>query len=399
MKHFLVLALLLQLSTASTLTLQKVLASAHHTNPLRQSIDQQKLYLHAKNLADTASAPIELYGSGTQAKPLGRDKLFEYTLGLSKNIKLGNTQALEERITQLNNEATLLEADKTLLNFENGIKNLYHQHCLDKRNSQSVQENYNEFVKLYQKKQKAYTYKEISKAELMQLKIEKEHLYGTLQTIIMQQKISKEKLFILGGIYQTPHTSLSCSDLLPIRASVPLAVDTTFRLTKEAHDKRVESTQTTLQRHSKAIDSLNLSVEYAKEFEIDKYTVGVSVPLNFTSRQSEQERVASMYQNASLDLSYQQTMKENKSASQELKNQLKSDVMMITSIQNRLNDYQKTLLPLIKKSYELGESTVIEYLLNRQNYHQLKQALYATQKAYYQTLFTLYTLHEIKDKK
>ncbi len=67
------------------------------------------------------------------------------------------------------------------------------------------------------------------------------------------------------------------------------------------------------------------------------------------------------------------------------------------TIKKNLQNYKKNLVPLIKKSYDLGESSVIEYLLNRQNYHQLKQELFATQKAYYRTLFRLYTLSETKD--
>jgi outer membrane protein TolC len=145
------------------------------------------------------------------------------------------------------------------------------------------------------------------------------------------------------------------------------------------------------------LDSINLSVQYDKEIDIDKYSVGVSIPLAFTSKRSEQERVAAMHKNAALGFQYEQTMTEKNSMLSELRSTLKSKAMMISSLKNNLQHYKKNLLPLIKKSYDLGESSVIEYLLNRQNYHTLKQELFSTEKAYYHTLFTLYTLSETKD--
>ncbi|MBT8349505.1 MAG: TolC family protein, partial [Sulfurovum sp.] len=127
------------------------------------------------------------------------------------------------------------------------------------------------------------------------------------------------------------------------------------------------------------------------------YSIGVSIPLAFTSQRSEQERAAALHHNSAISFNHEQTMLEKKSMFSEMKNTLKSKAMIIRSLKKNLYDYKKNLLPLIKKSYELGESSVIEYLLNRQNYHQLKQELFATKKAYYHTLFTLYTFSEMKD--
>ncbi|MDQ7046816.1 MAG: TolC family protein [Sulfurovum sp.] len=142
-----------------------------------------------------------------------------------------------------------------------------------------------------------------------------------------------------------------------------------------------------------------MSVQYDNEIDVDRYGVGISIPLVFTSNKSEQERVAALHQSASLDLYHEQDMIQKKSMYLQLRSTLKSNAMMIRSLKKNLQNYKKNLLPLIKKSYDLGEISVIEYLLNRQNYHQLKQELFATKKAYYHTLFTLYTLSETKDKK
>ena len=396
MKQIFLFVLLIQFGQGSTLTLKNVLASANNNNALTQAIDEERLLLKARNLADTATDPMELYGTGTRAYPEFGKNDYEYSIGVSKQLSWGNTQEEDQKITRLKNEAYFLEEDKKVLNFKNGLINLYHQHCLDYKNYKSVKQNYQDFSTLYKKKQKAYKYQEISKAELMQLEIEKNRLYAILQEMKMVQKISKNKLFILGRINHSQKTVLSCSDMYPIRKNVDLK-ENTFKLSKEAHQKRIQSTQVALERHSKALDSINLSVQYDKEIDIDKYSVGVSIPLAFTSKRSEQERAAAMHKSAALGFQYEQTMTEKNSMLSELRSTLKSKAMMIKSLKKNLHDYKKNLLPLIKKSYDLGESSVIEYLLNRQNYHTLKQELFTTQKAYYHTLFTLYTLSETKD--
>jgi hypothetical protein len=397
MKQIILLVLLVEFVQASTLTLKQVLASANENQTLTQALDKERLYLEAKNLADTSMGPAELYGAGTKAYPIdGRKNGNEYTVGISKTLPLGNTQEQEERINRLNNEAYLLEEDKKVLNFKNGLKNLYHQHCLDYKNYMSFKQNYQDFLTLYHKKQKAYQYQEISKVELMQLEMEKKKLFAILHEMQTIKKISKNKLFVLGRIKQSEETVLSCNDMYPIQNDLDLK-ENTFHLTKEAHQKRIQSTQVALERYSKPLDSVNLSVQYDKEIDIEKYSVGVSIPLSFTSRRSEQERAAALHKNAALDFQYEQEMMEKNSMLLELKATLKSKAVLIDSLKKNIHDYKKDLLPLMKKSYALGESSVIEYLLNRQNYYTLKQELFATEKSYYHTLFTLYTLSEIKD--
>lgn len=396
MKQLLLVALLIQLSQASTLNLTNVLASAKNNNTLTQAQEKERLYLEARNLADTSLDPLALFGSGAQANPKIGKSEFEYSVGLSKQLSWGDTQEQDQRITRLNNEAYFLDEDKKILNFKNGLKSLYHQHCLDHKNYKSFKQNYQDFAKLYKKKQKAYKYQEISKAELMQLEIEKNKLYAQLQEIQMIQKTSKKKLLVLGRINHTNKTLLSCSDMYPIRETVQLK-ENMFQLSNKAHQKRIESTQVALERHSKALDSISLSVQYENEIDVDRYGVGVSIPLTFTSSKSEQERAAALHKSSVIGLYHEQDMLEKKSMFLELRSTLRSHALMIRSLKKNLSDYKKNLLPLIKKSYDLGESSVIEYLLNRQNYHNLKQELFATQKAYYHTLFTLYTLSETKD--
>ena len=395
MKQIVLFLLLMQAGHASTYTISKVLKSAAQQNSLSKALEQDSLALEAKNKASTASDPLELFGEGTKAYPHAGGSGNEYAVGVSKKFIFGNIQEQEQKVTRLSNQAYLLEEERNILNFKNGLKNIYHQHCLDGQNYRSFEQSYQEFVKFYKKKQKAYKYQEISKTELMQLEIEKNSLYAQLQEIKMQQDISKQNLFMLSKINYTESTKLSCKDMYPIRTNVKLG--NTFQLSKEAYDKRVQSTHEALDRYSNSIDSVSLSAQYTEELDVDKYTVGLSIPLNFTSARSEEERAAAMYQNSAISFKHEQTMTEKKSLLAQLRSQLKSNALMVKMLKNNYQNYQKNLLPLIKKSYNLGETSVIEYLLNRQRSYQLRQEIYATKKAYYNTLFKLYTISEKKD--
>lgn len=395
MKQLVLLLLLMQAGHASTYTLSKVLKSATEHNDLSKALQQESLALEAKNQANTASEPLELFGEGIKAYPHAGGKGREYSVGLSKKFMLGDIQEQEQKITRLSNQAYLLEEERNILNFKNGLKNIYHQHCLDTQNYRSFKQSYQEFAKLYKKKQKAYKYQEISKTELMQLEIEKNRLYSQLQEIKMQQGISKQNVFMLSKIHYTPSTKLSCRDMYPIKDHVKL--NHTFKLSKEAHQKRLKSTQEALNRHSRVLDSIDLSVQYSEEIDIDKYSVGFSIPLTFTSRKSEQERAAAMYQNSAISFRHEQMMTEKRSLLSQLQSHLKSNALMIKTLKRNYQNYQKKLLPLIKRSYDLGETSVIEYLLNKQKSYQLREEIYATKKAYYHTLFKLYTISEKKD--
>lgn len=396
-KHSVLFFLLLQSSYASTYTLNKILSSVAQDNTLSKALQQESLALEATNKANTASEPMELFGEGTRANPIIGKSGNEYAVGVTKKFILGNIQDQEQKITRLSNQAYLLEEERNILNFKNGLKNIYHQHCLDAKKYRSFTQSYQEFKNLYKKKQKAYKYQEISKIELMQLEIEKNRLYAQLQEIKMEQAISKQNLFMLSKIQYTQSTKLSCKDMYPVRSNVNLGKS--FQLSEEAYERRLESTHEALDRYSSSVDSINISAQYTDELDVDKYTVGLSIPLNFSSSKNEEKRAAAMYQNSAILFKHEQIMLEKKSLLAELQSHLKSNALMLKTLKSNYQNYEKKLLPLIKKSYDLGETSVIEYLLNRQISYQLRQEIYTTNKAYYNILFKLYTLSEKKATK
>jgi len=394
---FIVLILSLHMTYASALTLQAILHEAEQHNTLTKALDQQALASKSQALVDTANTPLSLYAEGVRAVPNTSVWGYEYTVGISKNIKLGNIQNEERNMILLQSEASRLEGEKKVILFNNTIKNIYHQHCVDVQRYSSIKQNYQDFLSLYTKKEKAYKYHEISKTELMQLKSEKRRLFVQVENMKMAQNSSKQKILILSGLNNTKHVQLACNDIYPIRSQITL--NDTFRLSTQAKEKRLESTQKALKRYSHTIDSFDINGQYGKELDIDRYTIGVSIPLNFTTSKNEYARAAAMYKASEIAYRYEQSIKERQAFLGELQLQLKSQAFMVKMTSENYKSYKNDLLPLIKKSYDLGETSVIEYLLSRQKLYTLNQELYASKKVYYQTLFRLYTLSETKDNK
>lgn len=138
---------------------------------------------------------------------------------------------------------------------------------------------------------------------------------------------------------------------------------------------------------------------YTKELETDIYTIGVSIPLNFSSNKSEHERASLMHQSSAISLQNEQQMADKKYRVRELEAKLSRDFQNIEAQKENINHYANSLLPLMKKSYDYGESSVIEYLLSQQKLTSLEQELLEEKKAYYATLFQLYSMSETKDNK
>lgn len=392
----LVFALFTEAVIAGSYTLKDVIQTSRNNNALQKALKNRTLAQTSRNLADTAGDPFGINGMYTRAETDVGERGNEYMLGMSKKVMLGSVMDEQFAVSTLNGEADRLEGIKSIVAYENGLKNLYHRHCVEYKAYRAFQKNYTDFVSLYRKKQKAYKYQEISRKELLELEIEKNRLYAKLQALKMDQEISKQSIFRLSG-FSSEKAILSCSDMYPIRNRI--ALGETFKLSKHAYEKRLRSTETKYRRHSHALESVNLSMQYSQEIDVDRVGIGVSLPLTFSSKRSEHERAAALYENSALRYSFEQKMREKQNVLMRLKAELRNQALQLQAAKKNHDDYVKKLLPLSRKSYALGETSVIEYLLTQQRSYQLEETYYTTQKAYYTTLFTLYTVSETKDKR
>ncbi|CAA6809978.1 MAG: Unknown protein [uncultured Sulfurovum sp.] len=380
---------------AEELTLNEILENTVQKNILTKAISQEGLALEFKNLAQTQTDPLTFNQGLSRANSVGISG-YEHEVSLSKEFKLGNIQSLEQKQNRLNNEAHLLEQEQYLIDFDNRLKNLYHQYCLNRTFVSSYQESYDKFTLLYTKKERAFKYDEIAKAELIQLEFEKNRLEMELDNFHQKQEHSKMQLLSLTTLDGS--SGLSCQDVYPIVQEIHLATDT-FALSQEAYNKRIRSTQVGLDRYAKKLESVEVSMGYAKELQTDIYTIDVSIPLNFSSNKSEYERASLMHKSSAISLQNEEKMLNKKYQVEALKARLSRNFQSIEAQEQSINYYVNTLLAIVKKSYDYGESSVIEYLLSQQKLYGLQQELLEKQKGYYATLFQLYSTSEIKEIK
>jgi hypothetical protein len=384
---------MLLLASLHAITLHEILNDARKQNTMSQAIKAEGRSLEAKNLADTQTAPLTFNQSLSRANSVGISG-YEHEISLSKEFKLGDIQRLEQKQNRLSNEAYLIEQERYLVGFDNRLKNLYHQHCLDVQYLNSFQESYKKFLVLYHKKEKAFKYDEIAKTELLQLKFEKNKLKIILDDLKRQQASSKSQLLLLTTFNSSE--SLFCQDIYPIVQRVHLAEES-FQISQKAHEKRIESTQAGLNRYGKDFESIEVSMGYTKELQSDIYTIGVSIPLNLSSNKSEHERASLMHQSSALTLQNEQYLRDKKEEIEALQSRLSRGFKIIEAQKRNIEEYANTLLPLMKKSYDYAESSVLEYLLSQNKLYTLEQELLEKQKEYYETLFQLYSMSEVKE--
>lgn len=397
MKRFFVAMILGTVSCyPSSITLHDILSKSTMHNPMQEALLEDALAKEAQYKGDHAPEPFTLHGTSGEVKPEFDRHTKEYAIGVSKQIFINDSEALDNDIAHLQMKADTLDAEKKILNFDNGLKELYHKSCIQQENNDAVKKLYDEFETLYAKKEKAYTYGEISKVELFYLKIEKEKLLTQLKETEAMSTLSRETLYQLSGIPTAKDTVLACTDMYPIVGSLSFE-DTLFALSSEAYKNRIQSTQKLITRNKNVLDAVDVSLEYTHEVGIEKYIVGVSIPLHLNDKQSEQKRLEALHQSNALEAKYRQNILERHTQLHGLQTELSYQSNVVNRMKKTIHEYQQTLLPLLQKSYAYGESSVTEYILSKQQYYALLQSFYTAQISYYHALFGLYTLSETKE--
>ncbi len=395
MKLFLILLFSTSIMIAQSITLKEILVQTKARHPLFQAKEQARLSLEAQSRATFASEPIGLSVNGAQATPDEGDDTFEYSLGLSKTFAFGDTKTLGLSAKRLENEATLLQKDKTLIALSNHIQNLYHQSCLNRENRLLIEASLQSYRALYEKKKKAYKYHEVSKKELLQLEMQMRNLKQKAQSSLSNERISQERLYDLS--LTAKHLPISCQDMTPLVVQLPFD-GVLFSLSQDAFSKELSALSKREKRYNKSIDSIDVGASYDDEIDTKRVGMGFAIPLSFSSEKNEQMHLSILHQKKLKKLEQINWILERVGMKKQLEGELKNSYDAIIMIEENLALYRDTLMPLIEKSFKYGESSSLEYIFGRQKLLELSQELIQTKKTYYNTLFKLYSLLETEKK-
>ncbi|MDD2652204.1 MAG: TolC family protein [Sulfurimonas sp.] len=384
------------LLNASTINLDEILTAVQKEHPMAKSL-QEIDYAHKnQNQAISSREAAQLNIQNSYANPKFNKAEHEYDIGVTQNITLPSVKKNIAQANSYKNEAQMLELKYNFALLQNDIALLYHNSCLDKTNLSNFSQELKSFEELYTKKAKAYEYKEISKKELLELSLELERLrneHKQYKNVLLSSRSRLQSKVLLE--YFTDK-ELSCNDLNPFVKE--LEVDNQNQtLIEQSFDKKIKSYQSDARRYNNSFDSFTLGLSYAKEIDLNKATVSLSIPLNFTASVYEQSRSEALHNQSAASYDKEAYMLEKKADIELLQKELSFDFESIEAQKGIVKKYEDELLPLAKTAYLLGENSAIEFLLHQREYLKLKAELTTKHKKYYQTLFELLSVAQIKE--
>lgn len=396
MRIWLFLSFVSILLDASSITLNEILAAVQKDHPMAKYLQEIDYAHKSQNKALSLREATQLNIQNSYANPKFNKAEHEYDIGVTQNITIPSVKKNIVQANSYKNEAQMLELKYNFVLLKNEIALLYHNSCLDKMNLSNFSQELKSFEELYAKKEKAYQYKEISKKELLELSLELDRLKNEYKQYKNALLSSRSRLQSKVLLEYLADKELSCNDLNPFVKE--LEVDNQNQtLIEQSFDKKIQSYQSDAKRYDNSFDSFTLGLSYAKEIDLNKATVSLSIPLNFTTSVYEQNRVAALHNQSAASYDKEAYMLEKKADIELLQRELSFDFQSIEVQKGIVNKYENELLPLAKTAYLLGENSAIEFLLHQREYLKLKAEVIAQHKKYYQTLFELLSVAQIKE--
>lgn len=381
---------------ASKITLNEILQKVEDEHPMSKSIEAYQHAYASQNKALLSNEAPVLSIESVYAQPDTDTSKYEYAIGIEQNILSPGVKRGIARSASYMNDALLLEQKENFLILKNSISFLYHVNCLDIEDEEQYKRSLVAFEELYEKKAKAYKYAEISKKELLQLQIELKRQKNEYKRYLNRVKTSRQNLESKTILPFLKERILSCKDIKPIAEEFSFA-DMQDSLYEEALDKKIQSVKSDFERYDSPFDSFTISASYQNEIDTDRFTFGLSIPLNFISSYNEQSQAASLYKKSALEYEKEEFSLKKASDIKLLRQELARTFEDIELSLSMLVQYEDELLPLVEKAYRSGEDSAIEYLLTRREMLNLNKELTAQRKEYYKTLFELYRVTQIKD--
>lgn len=383
-------------SNALEISLDEILQKIEYEHPMARSIKTYELAYASENKAKSSRKALMLSTNGAYAKPDFDQDGYEYGIGIEQSFMHPSVKENISKSARNKSDAEILKLKHDFLLLENKIRLLYHINCLDKKTIKQYQASYISFKTLYTKKKKAYEYGEISKKELLQLQIELDRLKSEYIHYANEEKSSYNNLQSKVLLPMFEEKDLSCKDTYSVTEELPLN-NINYSMQEESLDKKIQSAENDFNKHNTLFNSFTVSASYNNEIDTEKFTVGLSIPLNFTSSISEESRAAALHKKSALEHERQGLKLKRMYEAELLQKRLLQSFKDIKLVTSMLKRYEDELMPLIEKGYRLGEDSAIEYLLSQREVWTYKKDLIQHHKDYYEMLFKLYSVLEIKD--
>ncbi|MDD5372510.1 MAG: TolC family protein [Sulfurimonas sp.] len=381
---------------ASTINLDEILQKLKNEHPAAKSIQSLEYAHNSQNKAVSSREALGFLAEGTYAKPALDKSGYEYSVGVEQKFMHPSVKKNTIKSAKYGSEAEILSLKHDFALLENEVRLLYHINCLDQKNISRFKESFLAYEALYMKKEKSYKYGEISKKELLQLQIELERLKNEYKFYENEVKISRDNLQSKILLPFFKDKELSCEDIKPVIKEFDFdSKDET--LNEQSLNKKIQSLQSDFDRYNAPFDSFTLGASYQNELDAERFKVALSIPLNFTTSFNEESRAAAMHKKSAAQYEKDGLKLQKTSGVEVLKKELTQSFENINAQKAMVDKYENELMPLVKSAYALGEDSAIEYLLSQRELLRLKEELAVQHKKYYETLFKLHSVLQIKE--
>lgn len=287
------------LLNASAITLNEIVQELKQKHPAAMSLKANEKAAVLQTEALSSREALVLTSQGAYARPSLEKSGYEYGIGVEQNIANPNVKKNMLRSLSYLNEAQILELKKDFLLLLNEVSYLYHSNCLDIKSADEYKRSLLAFETLYEKKKKAYMYKEISKKELLMLELELKRLKNEYRHYMDEINVSRAELNSKTLLESLKGEELSCKDMELI-SKENIFEKVSESLKERSFDKKIQSLQNEYGRYDSVFDSFTLNASYENELDTDKFVFGVSLPLNFTTSLNERKKAHIMQKESAL---------------------------------------------------------------------------------------------------
>ncbi|MFA6136864.1 MAG: TolC family protein [Sulfurimonas sp.] len=384
MKYVIFLILFISINVNAQ-NLAQILESVKVSNKAKAILEKTKSQIAQNELYATNEAPA--LGTTLSHAKDNAEKGSEYSVGLSQKLSHPFSVSQKERGVEQLSKAIEQETKHELHLLTLDVASKYHNSCVSKEMRDKATSLYEEQSKRVAQIQKAYELGEISKKDL---------LFNKLDLAKLHQSVNNYKrtyLSELAGLQERVDNlainDIECSDLfIPIRhvELKPLLEHDELK----SIEYKMNSSKAFYGVHGSVVSSLGYELLYEKELNTQRYTVGLSIPLDALSSQKEKLKAEQLFMSSSYAFEKASLESEIQNSSNAFVSKLEALFDELSLLKDEIVPLNEELASLSKKAFDEGEGNIMEYIDATRSYSLNLLGMLEVKKTYYNELFELY---------
>mgnify|MGYP002639978196 CR=1 FL=1 len=386
---FLVLTLSLSLYAQN---LDEIMQALHQSKKVLSLESQASAKTEENSLFNTYEAPEIELGVVHAESTVESHRWTEYAVGVSQRLEHPFSSKSKNNVVSMLNASVKqnLKHDIHVLELQTTSK--YYSACMAKELNAKATILFSNQNKRLEQMYAAYKLGEVSK---------KDYLFYKLDILGLQKDVSRYQrayLVELSNLEKHLDNTLvrdvECKDLVEPKRELQFNELQDHGEVKElAYQLQAANSMQSISDTN--IDALGYSFGYEKEYDVDRYVFGVSMPLSFASSQKEKIQAKNLYTSTSLNESKEalHTSLQAKRKSSSLRLATYFDEYAL--LENEIVPLSEELVKLAEFAYISGEGSVLESITAARGYQENLLDMLKMKKEYYKEFFDLHIIADL----